>query len=439
MATLIPGPLPPRFAAVKREIADSVGPDFEQRITTAWVELLAELAKTTAEIEQAGSKIIPQVSFAELDNLTAEQIADIKQRGCVVIKDVVDDQQAAGWKTDLKKFDEDNPSVPGFPEDDKQFFNVYWTKPQVEARAHPNVLKASARLNEFYHANGKTHLDGVDLKTPLSYADRYRIRKADGKPWSRFPPHVDGGSIERWEDPNFRSCFADILKGQWRDHDAYDLEGRIHARSSMYGRPNQASVFRTYQGWLAMSEIGQRQSTICFFPDVVLSNAYTILRPFFRLKSTPVSEDPLAAENWEYDITSSDFPGIYSMSDGKGYAGPRPNTDSHPHFNLDKTMTPIPRVSPGDMVFWHSDLIHSVVSEFEGTGDSSVMYIGAVPTTKQNVEYIARQRETFERGITPPDYPEASPEISYVGIGRPEHIVGDAGRHAMGFPISASA
>lgn len=70
------------------------------------------------------AQIIPQVSFSELDNLTAEQIANIKQRGCVVIKDVVDDQQAVGWKTELKKFDEDNPSVPGFPEDDKQFFNV---------------------------------------------------------------------------------------------------------------------------------------------------------------------------------------------------------------------------------------------------------------------------------------------------------------------------
>ena len=97
----------------------------------------------------------------------------------------------------------------------------------------------------------------------------------------------------------------------------------------MYGRPNQASVFRTYQGWLSMrsardrslhsngidhtvfSEIGQRQSTICFFPDVVLSNAYTILRPFFRPKSTPLSEDPLAAENWEY--------GTFSPSTYLGY------------------------------------------------------------------------------------------------------------------------
>ena len=66
-------------------------------------------------------------------------------------------------------------------------------------------------------------------------------------------------------------------------------------------------------------------------------------------------------------------------------------------------------------------------------------YIGAVPTTGQNLEYIARQRETFERGVTPPDYPQAPPEISYIGIGRPEHIIGNAGLHALGFPIQASA
>ena len=70
------------------------------------------------------AQVIPQVSFTDLENLSVERIADIKKRGCVVIRDVVDNQQAAGWKDDLKKFAEDNPSVPGFPEDDKQFFNV---------------------------------------------------------------------------------------------------------------------------------------------------------------------------------------------------------------------------------------------------------------------------------------------------------------------------
>ena len=51
-----------------------------------------------------------------------------------------------------------------------------------------------------------------------------------------------GGAIERWEDKIFRTCFEDILKGNWRQHDPYDLDGRINARSSMYGRANQVGV-----------------------------------------------------------------------------------------------------------------------------------------------------------------------------------------------------
>ena len=48
-----------------------------------------------------------------------------------------------------------------------------------------------------------------------------------------------GGAIERWEDGALRACFADILRGDWKTHDPYDLDGRINARSSMYGRENQ--------------------------------------------------------------------------------------------------------------------------------------------------------------------------------------------------------
>ena len=61
-----------------------------------------------------------------------------------------------------------------------------------------------------------------------------------------------GGTIERWEDPFFRKCFENIFNGNWRDHDPYSLEGRLDARSSLYGRPSQSSIFRTFQGWLAM-------------------------------------------------------------------------------------------------------------------------------------------------------------------------------------------
>ena len=52
-----------------------------------------------------------------------------------------------------------------------------------------------------------------------------------------------GGSIERWEEKTFRKCFQDILSGDWRRHDPYELEGRLDAKTSLYGRPDQVSAW----------------------------------------------------------------------------------------------------------------------------------------------------------------------------------------------------
>ena len=73
-----------------------------------------------------------------------------------------------------------------------------WTKPQVQARSHPNVLAATVWLNNLYHtASGET-IEGVDLSTPLTYADRFRIR-LPGTKWYMFPPHVDSRSFSSSE------------------------------------------------------------------------------------------------------------------------------------------------------------------------------------------------------------------------------------------------
>ncbi|THH13880.1 hypothetical protein EW146_g6392 [Bondarzewia mesenterica] len=441
MASLDPR-MPPRFVDLKREIASSY-PDFQVRATRAWNEVIQHLSESTQEIIKSDSDIIPQVKFEDLNKLSQEEIDNIKKRGCVVIRDVVDDVEVSAWKKSLEEFVKANPEVPGIPENNKQFFNLYWTKAQVLARSHPNLLEASTWLNKLYHIKGEEKLNGVDLSTPLSYADRFRIRHP-GTQWNAHPPHVDGtfsrGTIERWEDEAFRTCFSDILNGNWRNHDPYDLEGRINANTSIYGRPNQASIFRTFQGWLAMSETAPHEGTLKVFPDVIASNAYTILRPFFRPVASPISQDPLDPRNWEYeneDISTPDFPGIYKHD--VGFIGPRPTTESHPHMKLDETMTSVPKVYPGDMVFWHCDVVHSVEEEHTGSGDSAVMYIPAVPMTAQNATYIQRQKETFLQGVTPPDFPKVSPEAIYpAGIGKPEDIVGPLGRRAMGFQIEVA-
>jgi len=429
---------------LKRSIASSY-PDFEARATTAWHEIIKELDKLAEVIKEEGENYIPQISFDSLACLSQDEIAIIKRRGTVLIRDVVDDAQALEWKDELKKFvkvnDERGVEVEGTPENDKQFFQLYWTKPQVQARSHPNLLASIAWLNNLYHAQGAEKgigekndqlantMKGVDLSTPLSYADRFRIRKP-GFQWDLHPPHVDGGTMERWEDPFFRKCFENILNGNWRDHDPFALEGRLNARNSLYGRPNQSSIFRTFQGWLAMSETAPTQGTLRVFPDVLLSNAYIILRPFFSPTVPSNSKDIYDANNWKFDISTTDFPGT-DLVDGS-YAGLRPTHELHPHLRLDECLISVPKVNPGDAVYWHCDVIHAVEIEHAGSGESAAMYIPAVPLTPQNQEYIERQKITFLCGDRPPDFPKGKSESAYVGVATVDDVVGKAGRIAMG-------
>ncbi|KAJ3787343.1 hypothetical protein GGU10DRAFT_394052 [Lentinula aff. detonsa] len=425
---------PKMMLDIKREIASFYGPNFQTHITTAWAEIIRELAEVTESVTKKGSEYIPQVDYAELSSLSSDRLDEIRRIGTVVIKDVVDDREAIAWQESLKEFIRANPDVPGFPANNKQFFELYWTKPQVEARSHPNVLAASAWLNNLYRKTESSEraMEGVDLSTPLTYADRFRIRHPGGG-WASFPPHIDGGSIERWQDPAFRSCFNDILSGHWREHDPYALNGRLEARSSLYQRANQASVFRTFQGWLAMSKTAPTQGTLKVFPDVLLSNAYIVLRPFFRPLVSVGSSEILDPKNWEYDISLADFPGIYPK-DG-GFAGPWPTPETHPHMMLDKTMIPVPKVMPGDAVFWHCDVVHSVEVDHTGQEDSAVMYIPAVPTTPINKAYVEKQKDCFLKSINPPDFPKGSQ--AFYGISRtPEDLLSPAGLHAMGLGVT---
>jgi hypothetical protein len=64
------------------------------------------------------------VNFADLTSLSTEQLNMIKRRGCILIRDVVDDAEAASWKRLLEEYVKRNPDVKGFPAHDKQFFQL---------------------------------------------------------------------------------------------------------------------------------------------------------------------------------------------------------------------------------------------------------------------------------------------------------------------------
>jgi hypothetical protein len=68
----------------------------------------------------------------------------------------------------------------------------------------------------------------------------------------------------------------------------------------------------------------------------------------------------------------------------------------------------------------------------------SVMYIGAVPQTPMNIEYVKKQAETFLAGINPPDFVKERPDVTYVGLGIDEDVREPIARVAMGLPIQVA-
>ncbi|GAA6064369.1 hypothetical protein JCM10212_004102 [Sporobolomyces blumeae] len=394
-------PLEGSFRDLKRTL-------WNDGLIESWRSVLAALETRTEEIGSLGTDAIPQVSFADLPTLSPSTVSEIRRVGTVLIHDAVSEQEALDWKREIQDYIAQNRErAKGFPADDPQVWEVYNSISQTRARTHPNLLESQKFLLSLFHTSDPT--SPVSTRTPVSYFDRLRIR-FPGDAVFALGPHVDGGSLERWVDPGFRSCFKQVLAGGPEPHkrlDSWDLSPRLNATTDLYDGKGQCSVFRGFQGWTSLSHTSPGEGTLQVFPDVNLASAYIILRPFFRPRRG--REDKLGFDDWEVDLDSTDFPGSVK---GKGQ---ELSPSSHPHLRLAETMTSIPAVAPGSQAFWHADVVHSVESVHRGASDSSVLYIPACPLTKGTAEYLGRQREAFKRGSPPEDFPQGEGEAHFVG------------------------
>ncbi|KAG0701148.1 hypothetical protein DFH29DRAFT_982816 [Suillus ampliporus] len=398
-------PLPARFAQLKKDVLTDMGAT-RASIVQAWKQVLVALEGRTKEIAHLGGDAIPRVSFVDIKRgLSDAQKDDIKKCGVVVVTGAVPEEEALQWKASVKEYIAANP-VKGFPADNIQAYELYNTKPQIAARTHPAILRTQQELLQLWYDPSNKH---VDFSTPISYFDRLRIR-TPGDASFAIGPHIDGGSVERWEDPTFRRVFRRILEGGtgWRSHDPFDVSWRMNAKQDLYNTPNQCSILRCWQGWTSLSTTGVGEGTLRVLPMLSLATAYIMLRPFFR-------PGP-AGDEWELDLESNLFPGSVP---GKAQ---ELNEETHPHLRLGETMTSIPEIQPGDQVYWHCDVVHAVEGLHGGQNDSSVFYIPAVPLSRVN----------FFHGLPSPDFPGGSGESTFTGRATPQDITTREGRQAVG-------
>ncbi len=106
-------PLPQRFAAQKRRLIQG----HEERVLESWHQLLADLHREAEEIRAVGSSIIPEISFDDVKWNNIEKMTafrdKLRKRGVAIIRGVVTEKEALGWKELVRRYIQANPSTKG--------------------------------------------------------------------------------------------------------------------------------------------------------------------------------------------------------------------------------------------------------------------------------------------------------------------------------------
>ncbi|KAI0205905.1 DUF1479 domain protein [Astrocystis sublimbata] len=422
--------LPARFLDLKKSLVAG----HEDRVAAGWRQLLTQLKEENSLLRREGSEVIPILEFASLEHDLKKLRSEVKKRGVAVIRGVIPESEARAYKGDIDEYVKQNPSTKAFPQTNPQVFELYWSSPQIRARAHPNLLAVQSKLMNIWQLSSPEV--PISLSQTLAYADRLRIRQPGDSQFA-LGPHIDGGGVERWERNGYGlgKVYDKIFEGAWEDYDPWDASSRVNANMNNYNGLGACSMFRMFQGWLSMSYTKGFEGTLLVNPLLRLSSAYLLLRPFFRpLKgsSETSTEEYLAADNWVFagsEMTSE----LQGATPGKGQ---ELNSDLHPHLELDTCMIHMPEVKPGDFVVWHCDTIHAVDKIHGGYSDSSVLYIPVCPVTESNAQYLSRQRKAFLDGTPAPDFPGGQGESQHTGRPTESYLRSKAdlnGLRAFGF------
>lgn len=115
--TNIDNVLPDEFKYIKKEIVQRCD---EKKLQAAWVRLTEDFEKEISVIKEMGPAIVPQVEYSTIVENNVEfpsSVADeIRKRGCVVIRNVVDRSEALKYKEMVQQYiNNHKEKIVGFP------------------------------------------------------------------------------------------------------------------------------------------------------------------------------------------------------------------------------------------------------------------------------------------------------------------------------------
>ena len=350
-----------------------------------------------SKLKASKKSIIPEISFNQISNRNTQIVESIKKRGCVIIRDVFENLMIERLNNDLGKYIEEN----NYYDDQKkksgldkyfsdlksskpQIMGLYWSKAQMEIRHSGNMLKVKKWLNNLWIYKNDEY-EVFDPSKELSYADRVR-RREPGDNTLGLSPHCDAGSVERWSDDYYQKIYKDIFSDDFLKFNPFDAKYRD--KTTEFESPAVAHVFRTFQGWTALTEQGPNDGTLQLIP-ISKAMAYILTRALLD----DVPKDELCGSKLGK-----------ALSVNKEY-----------HSLLLEGLISIPNMKPGDTVWWHPDVVHAVEDKHLGKNYSNVVYVGSTPYCKKNLDYVRKQAKKFLKGESPPDFAAEDFETNYKG------------------------
>ncbi|URO00543.1 DUF1479 domain-containing protein [Leclercia adecarboxylata] len=380
---------------MKRELRAQIGD-----VQGVFDRLSARIASRVAEIntlKRNGDPVWPVIPFADVQsgNISPEQREAVKRRGCAVIKGHFPREKALAWDNamldylDLNRFD-DVYKGPGdnffgsLTASRPEIYPIYWSHAQMEARQSEEMAQVQSFLNRLwtFESNGK---QWFNPDVSVIYPDRIR-RRPPGTTSKGLGAHTDSGALERWLLPAYQQVFARVFDGNIEQYDPWNAAHRTEVEEYTVDNTTKCSVFRTFQGWTALSDMIPDQGLLHVVP-IPEAMAYILLRPLLD----DVPEDELCGV----------APGRVLPISEKW------------HPLLIEALTSIPALEAGDSVWWHCDVIHSVAPVENQQGWGNVMYIPAAPMCEKNLAYAKKVKAALETGASPGDFPREDYESDW--------------------------
>ena len=371
-------------------------------VTKAFVKsrdmMLREVEAIRAQLDSE-VPIIPQVEYHKIAEGAVEEFFRelVRRRGCVIVKSVFDRSQVSEWNHEIGEYIDRNDYLTaankkkdldkyfsGLENATPQIFSLYWSRPQVMARQAETMATTKRFLNRLYDISAPMGPE-FNPENDFAYADRIRRRQPGDKTLG-LSPHMDGGSYERWCDPAYQAIYRRIYEGDIQGFDPWKAAFRTQTRE--YASPSVCSMFRTFQGWTALTPQGPGDGTLSLLP-IAKSIAYFLLRALQK------------------DVADDDLCGALP--------GRALGASQEWHNEILEGLISIPTVEPGYTFWWHPDVIHTVANEHQRHDYANVRYVGASPVCAKNEAYARRQADAFHAGRSAPDFASEDYEVNFEG------------------------